>query len=90
MPRWVNPDGSNNYDAMVEDAVKLEHFQDIIKLVYEQGVSAGSDQVIKDAKNSTLGEGGSPDQGGGGKKSHNIEGIDELLDKYGGSKIRFK
>jgi len=54
MPHWINQDGSTNHQEVVKDSIKIKNFDNIVKLAYEQGLSAGKDQVIKDAKNTTI------------------------------------
>jgi len=80
MPHWRNSDGSWNHKAVVEDAIKIKHFDSMLKLAYEQGQSSGKDNIIKDAKNSTLGNPQGAEQGTG-KRKPIIEGIDKLLGK---------
>jgi len=82
MPRWRNEDGTWNHKAVVEDGVKLKNFDKMLQLAYEQGVNSGKDGIIKDAKNSTLGnQNSSSSQQGNKQKGDIIEGIDELLNK---------
>tara|TARA_R110000851_G_scaffold291462_2_gene445813 strand:+ start:7995 stop:9188 length:1194 start_codon:yes stop_codon:yes gene_type:complete len=83
MPRWRNEDGSWNHKAVVEDGVKLKNFDKMLQLAYEQGVNSGTDNVIKDAKNSTLGnQDNKGSQQGNRQKGDIIEGgIDQLLEK---------
>ena len=84
-----NEDGTWNNQAIAESGAKLEYFSDMIKLAFEQGKNSGADGIIKDAKNTTLGDniskGGNQD--GGGKKG-SIEGIDSILNRKT-PKIRF-
>lgn len=54
MPHWRNEDGSQNFQEIVKDSVKIKYFDNIVKLAYEQGRNAGKDQVVKDAKNITI------------------------------------
>lgn len=90
MPHWRTEDGNWNHQAVVNDAIKIKHFDAMIKLAYEQGLNAGKEDVIKKAKNTTLGNdvpvGG--EQGQGNKKPL-IEGIDKILQKQQGLKMRF-
>lgn len=78
MPHWRTEDGGYNHAAIVKDAIKIQHFDEMIKLAYEQGLNSGADKVIKDTKNSTLGNVQQPDNNTGRKKPV-IEGIDQLL-----------
>ena len=88
MPHWRNEDGSWNHKAVVEDSVKIKHFDAMIKLAYEQGLNSGKDDLLKNAKNSTLGNTSTMDsQQGQGKKKPVIEDIDRLLGNQG---ISFK
>ena len=83
MPQWKNEDGSWNHKAVVEDGLRLKNFDKMIQLAYEQGVNSGTDGVIRDAKNTTLGEQSTANsQQGNRQKGDTIEGgIDELLNK---------
>lgn len=54
MPHWRNEDGSQNFQEIVKDSVKIKYFDNMVKLAYEQGLNAGKDQVVKDAKNITI------------------------------------
>lgn len=87
MPHWRNEDGGWNHKAVVDDAIKIKHFDKIVQLAYEQGLNSGTDNIIKDAKNSTLGDPKGVEQGVG-KKKPIIEGIDKLLGKQS-MKTRF-
>lgn len=75
MSHWKNEDGSWNHSAVVNDGIKLKNFDQIIRLVYEQGVNSGKDSLIEQSKNSTL---GAPDTQGGSalesQKGAQIEG----------------
>jgi len=87
MPHWKNEDGGWNHKAVVDDAIKIKHFDKIVQLAYEQGLNSGTDDVIKTAKNSTLGDPKGVEQGSG-KKKPIIEGIDKLLGRQS-MKTRF-
>lgn len=83
MPHWRNEDGSWNHQSVVEDAIKIKYFDAMIKLAYEQGLNSGVDDVLKTAKNSTLGNNpntSGTEQGLGSKKPI-IEDIDTILGK---------
>src|SRR5690606_17252551 len=87
MPHWRFEDGSWNHQAVVEDAVKIKHFNDIVKLVYEQGLNAGKEELLSDTKNTTFSQ---PTPAGAnqiGKKGVVIEGVDNYLGQTG---IRIK
>lgn len=90
MSHWKTEDGSWNHKEVVQDSIKIKHFNDILKLVYEQGLNSGKDEVIKQAKNSTLGNSTSMkgEQSQGQSKAV-IEGIDELLKQHQGMSLRF-
>lgn len=87
MPHWRNEDGSWNHKAVVDDAIKIKHFDKMLRLAYEQGQNSGKDNIIKDAKNSTLGDPKGAEQSTS-KKKGTIEGIDKLLGKQS-MKTRF-
>jgi hypothetical protein len=76
MPHWRNADGSTNYQAVAEDGVKIRNFDKIISLVYQQGLNAGKDQLVRDVKNTNLGGNRSTmeQQPQGGKKTAIIDG----------------
>jgi len=85
MSHWKNEDGSWNHNAVVNDGIKIKHFDNIIQLVYEQGVNSGKDSIIEQSKNSTLGV---PNTLGGssleGQKGAQIEGnLDSFLGNSG-------
>jgi len=56
MPHWRNADGGMNFKAVAEDSLKIKHFDDIMKIVFEQGLSAGKDEVLKTTNNVNLTE----------------------------------
>ena len=87
MPHWRNEDGSWNHKAVVDDAIKIKHFDKMLRLAYEQGQNSGKDDIIKDAKNSTLGDPKGAEQSTV-KKKGKIDGIDKLLGKQS-MKTRF-
>lgn len=62
MPHWKNEDGSWNHQAVVEDGLKIRNHQDMIKLAYEQGLSKGKDELIRETKNTNLNDTGSSAQ----------------------------
>lgn len=93
MPHWKNTDGSMNHNAVVADALKIRNFDKIMKMVYQQGVAKGNEQLLKDANNITLGQRQTldSDQPDGGNKGIVIEGLEKLTGmgtrvKYGRSK----
>ena len=53
MKRWQNEDGSVNSQALAEDAYKLRHFDEIIKLAYTQGANDQVEKTAKETKNLT-------------------------------------
>jgi hypothetical protein len=87
MPHWRTEDGKWNHQAVVQDAIKIKHFDAMVKLAYEQGLNSGKDDLLKKAKNSTLGNPqGNANQPQGTKKPI-IDGIDKML---GGQKLSVK
>ena len=88
MPHWKNPDGSFNHKAVVEDAIKIKYFDDMIKLAYEQGVNSGKDSLLKETRNITLDK-NIPDgsQQIEGNKKPLIENIDKVL---GNQKLKMR
>ena len=86
MPHWKNEDGSWNHQSVAQDGVKIKHFDEIIKLVYEQGVNAGKENLSKEANNVTIGKTvSSAAQQPNGKKGLEISGLDKYL---GGRGVR--
>lgn len=80
MPHWKNEDGSWNHKAVANDAVKIKHFNEIVKLAYEQGLNAGKEDLSKQANNVTLGTTTSmQSQPNDGKKKGKIEDFDKFL-----------
>ena len=88
-PHWKNEDGSWNHNAVVQDAIKISHFDEMMKLAYEQGVNSGKNSLIKDAKNMTL-DGRQTIDGNMPNSSQGvvIEGLDNYLGNQG-VKLRF-
>lgn len=54
MSHWYNEDGSWNHKNVVQDGLKLKHFDKIVKLAYEQGLSSGEERANKSDRNITL------------------------------------
>jgi hypothetical protein len=81
---WKNEDGSWNHSAIVKDAAIVANMGAMLKLAHEQGRNSGSDEIIKDAKNSTLGNRKSNDSAMPNRgKGAEIEGLDRYLGKTG-------
>lgn len=87
MPHWSNPDGTTNYEAVVTDAVKIQHFDDIIKVVYDQAYNSGKESIIKESNNINFNEPQPAGAHGNNKKGVVIEGLDTFMGD-GGMKIR--
>ncbi len=87
MPHWRNQDGSWNHSSVAEDGVKIRHFDEIIKLVYEQGVNTGKEELSKAANNITLDKQKSmSSEQVNSNKGIKIDGLDNFLGK---STIKF-
>lgn len=88
MPHWRNSDGSWNHKEVVSDGLKIKYHKEMIKLAYEQGLSAGQEGLIKESKNINLTD-TNPQQSPLSQKSGEIEDFDELVrgQKVG---LRFK
>ena len=80
MPHWRNEDGSWNHQEVINDGIKISHFNDIVKLAYEQGLNAGKESLIKSTNNSTISNpspsGSQPKDGSKGIK---VDGLDEFF-----------
>ena len=64
----------------MERGIKIKHFDEIIKLVYEQGLNAGKEDLSRQANNTTLGQQTSmASQQGDGSKGIKIGGLDKFL-----------
>lgn len=89
--QWKNEDGSTNHAAVARDAAILANFDKILEIVYEQGKNSGTDEVIKEAKNTTLDDTvtNKPAQAQAGKGIE-VEGLDKYLGKTGMSLGRFR
>lgn len=88
MPHWKNQDGSWNHQSIVEDAIIIKHYKEMLKLAFEQGKNSGGEDIIKQVNNTTLGE---PLPMGGqhtAKKGVEIEGFDNFIGKSK-MKLRF-
>jgi hypothetical protein len=55
MPHWNNEDGSRNHDAIVSDATFIKNKDVITKLIYQQGLAAGKEQLMRETNNTTIG-----------------------------------
>jgi hypothetical protein len=81
MPHWKNKDGSWNHQSIVEDAIIIKHYKDMIRLAFEQGKNSGEEEIIKQTNNTTLGEptpmSGVPSE----KKGVEIEGFEDFVGK---------
>lgn len=87
MPHWRNEDGSWNHQAVVNDAIKIKHFDDMLKLAYEQGLNSGKEELIAETKNITLDSVNNTPQPNSSAKVQ-IEGLDDYLGNRG-VKLRF-
>lgn len=87
MPHWRNEDGSFNHKNIIEDAVKIKHFEEMIKLAYKQGESAGKEALLKETKNSNYTETVTADSNTN-KGGIEIEGFDDYVGKQG-MRMRF-
>lgn len=54
MKHWKNEDGSWNHQAVVNDGIKVKHFDAAVAAAYNQGLSAGKEAVIDDVTNSNI------------------------------------
>lgn len=87
-PHWKNEDGSWNHTRIVQDAAIVQNLETMLKLAYEQGKNSGTDEVIKEAKNTTLGSNSNNSAIPTGQSGATIEGLDNYLGKKGMSIIR--
>lgn len=88
MPHWKQEDGSWNHEAVVQDAYKIKYFNQIVKLAYEQGISSGTSDTIKQQNNITLDSPSGANSQDNGKKKPIIEDLDKLIGNQG-LKFRF-
>lgn len=88
MPHWRNEDGSWNHQAVVNDAIKIKYFDQMVKLAYEQGVNSGEDKIIKEAKNTNFNASDPIAQQNNNRNKVEIEGLDDYLGNRG-VKMRF-
>lgn len=83
MPHWRNQDGSWNHEAVVKDVVKIKHFDDMVRMAYEQGLNSGKEELIKQTKNTNFQE-NSPSASNNISSSNIIvEDMDELVGNNG-------
>jgi hypothetical protein len=80
-PHWKNEDGTPNPEAVVRDAAIIANYKKMIQIAYEQGLNSGKDEVIKEAKNTTLGT--AAKSMSTTTKGSQIEGLDGYLGKKG-------
>ena len=88
MSHWRNEDGSWNHQSVVNDAIKIKYFDQMLKLAYEQGVNSGEDKIIKEAKNTNFNASDPIAQQNNNKNKVAIEGLDDYLGNKG-VKMRF-
>jgi hypothetical protein len=90
-PHWKNEDGSWNHQAVVRDTAIITNFESMLKLAFEQGKNSGADNIIKEAKNTTLDSRNGNDSAiTNENKGAQIEGLDRYLGNRGMSIIRGK
>lgn len=83
-PSWKNEDGSWNHEAIIRDAAIIANYKDMLKIAYEQGKNSGTDETIREAKNSTLGNRTQSDAAlPNNDKGVVIEGLDNYLGSRG-------
>ena len=89
-PGWLNDDGTRNPEAIVRDIARLRNMDTMIKIAYEQGVSAGTEQVINQSTNGQVTEGLTHEAGSGNGKASGIviEGLGRALGENG-MKIKY-
>lgn len=87
MPHWKQEDGSWNHEAIVKDAVIINHYKEMLALAFEQGLNSGKDDIIKQANNINLSQ-PSPMKGNVDTKGIEIEGYDKFIGNSG-MKLRF-
>jgi len=86
---WKNNDGSWNHQAIVRDSAIVANFDAMLKLAFEQGKNSGADDVIREAKNTTLGNRVSNESAiANQKKGAQIEGLENYLGNRGMKIIR--
>jgi hypothetical protein len=56
LPHLKNEDGSWNHEAIVKNAVMMKYQSKLLKIAYEQGQSAGTENVLKKSKNVSFNE----------------------------------
>jgi len=89
MPHWRNEDGSWNHRAVVNDGIKIHHFDRIMQLAYAQGVNAGKEGINVDANNITLDSRNTVNSDlQNNQKGPVIDGLDEYMGNQG-IKLRF-
>ena len=86
MPHWYNEDGSMKHDVVLEDGLKVTHFNSIMNEVFKQGIAVGQEGGI--SQNKPAGAPKIPQRDGGGAKTSNIKDVVSNI-TGGKSKLRF-
>lgn len=83
MAHWYNADGSYNHQAVVQDAIKVQYFDQALAAAFEQGKSVGTEQVLNQAGNSTQTntQTNVDPKTNGGQGKIVVEGLDNYLGK---------
>jgi len=89
VPHWFNEDGTPNPANIASDGYKIQNFDNLLKLAYEQGKAVQKEADIKGKGNVTLDAQGKP-QGEGSEKKGNIHSVVDQLTGSNPNKFRFR
>ena len=88
MPHWYDEKGVIKPDAVLSDGLKITHFNSIVDMVYQQGISVGKEELIT--------SGGKPKAvipslptGGASAKTGNVSEVVSKITGGTGTKLRF-
>lgn len=89
VPHWFNEDGTPNPANVASDGYKIQNFDKLLKLAYEQGKAVQKEADIKGKGNISLDPQSKP-QGEGSEKKGNIQSVVDNLTGSNPNKFRFR
>ena len=89
VPHWFNEDGTPNPANIASDGYRIQNFDKLLKIAYEQGKAVQKDGDIRGDSNIQLDAQGKP-QGQSSEKKGNIDSIVNKLTGSNPNKFRFR
>lgn len=87
IPHWFNQDGTPNHEAIAVDGYKIQNFDKLLNLAFEQGKAVQKEADIKGKGNITLDAQGKPQDNGSERKGNIHQVVDKLV---GGNPNKFR